>query len=245
MKKFISLVTAAVITTGLIFSVQPADAGIFSSASEKRQRVDLSARHTMERLLTGDPKAQRLYDRAYGYAVFNVTKGALIITGGGGTGVAIHKMTDDRTYMHMGMGGLGLGIGGQAFRVVLLFEDELTFVDFVSNGWHASSSANAVAGRTGANAEASFTNGVAIYQLTDAGLMLQADIGGTRYWRSKRLNDGPTEESVRTAATEPVQPEYSTQDYSSTSQVQYDYETQTTVYPLETEFQDVTEYRPQ
>ena len=243
MKKFISLVTAAVLMTGLFFTVQPADAGIFSSAEEKRQRVDLSAKHSLERLLAGDDKAQRLYDRAYGYAIFNITKGALIVTGGGGTGVAVHKMSDKRTYMHMGMGGVGLGIGGQAFRLVILFEDELTFQEFISDGWHASSSANAVAGRNGANAEASFTNGIAVYQLTDAGLLLQADIAGSRYWRSKRLNEGPAETPVRTAAAESAT---STADYTSGKSVEYDYETQTTVYPLETtQYETVTEYGSQ
>jgi hypothetical protein len=29
---------------------------------------------------------------------------------------------------------------------------------------------------------------VAIYQLTQAGLMLQADISGTKYWKYKKLN---------------------------------------------------------
>ena len=55
-------------------------------------------------------------------------------------------------------------------------------------GWHASASANAVAGRAGANAEASFHNGLAVYTLTTAGLMLQADLSGTKYWKSKKLN---------------------------------------------------------
>ncbi|MBT8130964.1 MAG: hypothetical protein KJO35_01740, partial [Gammaproteobacteria bacterium] len=162
MKKFILLSIAAVIATGLL--AQPATAGLFSNAIEKRQRVDLNAKHSLERLLAADEKAKRLYDRAYGYAVFNVTKGALIFTAGGGTGVAVHKMTDSRTYMHMGTGGVGLGIGGQALRVVMLFEDEITFQDFISYDWHASSSAYGVAVLTGANAEASFTNGVAVYQ---------------------------------------------------------------------------------
>ncbi|MDH3587941.1 MAG: hypothetical protein OEQ74_00920 [Gammaproteobacteria bacterium] len=230
MKKLTSVLVGAVFLTGFLFvSSQPADAGIFSNAEEKRARLDLTARHTLEKLLAGDAKAQRLYDRAYGYAVFNVTKGAFVITGGGGSGVAVHKLTEQRTYMHMGLGGIGLGLGGQAFRMVVLFEDESTFSEFVRSGWHASSSANAVAGRNGANAEASFTNGLAIYHLTDAGLLLQADIAGTRYWRSKRLNVGPPDEPARTAATE------FDASYSQTSPaVEYEYGTETTVYPLET-----------
>ena len=52
----------------------------------------------------------------------------------------------------------------------------------------ATASANAVAGRAGANAEERFQNGLAVYTLTTASLMLQADLSGTKYWKSKKLN---------------------------------------------------------
>lgn len=240
MKKFVSLVSVAVLMTGMLFATAgPADAGLFTSVDEKREQVDLSAKQTLERLFIGDDKAQRLYDRAYGYAVFNVTKGALVITGGGGTGVAVHRMTNERTYMHVGMGGIGLGLGGQAFRLIILFEDEATYNNFVRSGWHASSSANAVAGRNGVNAEASFTNGLAIYQITDAGLLLQADIGGTRYWRSKRLNrSAALDKPVRTAAADTME-----SAPVSSPALEYDYANQTTVYPLETTQYETVEYQ--
>lgn len=177
-----------VVASLLLVGSWPADAGIFASAAERREQIDLNADHTLERLLNEDAKARRLYDRAFGYAIFNLTKGALVITGGGGSGVAIDRVTQERTYMHVGMGGIGLGLGGQASRLVLLFEDKETFDQFIRNGWHAKTSANAVLGRVGANADATFTNGIAIYQLTDAGLLLQADVSGTRFWQSRRLN---------------------------------------------------------
>ncbi len=31
-------------------------------------------------------------------------------------------------------------------------------------------------------------NGLAVYQITDKGLMLQADISGTKNWKNKKLN---------------------------------------------------------
>ncbi len=250
MKTFVSVLATALFGIGLLALAVPAEAGIFANAQVKRDRADLVANHTLESLLATDAKAKRLYERSYGYAVFSVTKGAFFITGGGGTGVAVHRLSDERTYMHMGQGGIGLGIGGQAFRLVMLFEDEQTFQDFVDSDWHASSSANAVAGRNGINAEASFVNGLAIYQVTEAGLLLSADIAGTRYWRSNRLNRA--QDAVRTAAaTAPVLPE------TATETVEYEYATQTTVYPLEaatvepvteyessTQYETGTEYRP-
>jgi len=38
------------------------------------------------------------------------------------------------------------------------------------------------------SAGTTFSNGLAVYPLTDKGLMLQADISGTQYWKNKKLN---------------------------------------------------------
>jgi lipid-binding SYLF domain-containing protein len=154
----------------------------------KRQKIDGVVLDTLERLFAESDKAQRLFDRAHGYAVFDNLKISLGISGGGGVGVAVEKDSGVRTYMKMGTAGLNLGLGGQKYQVVFLFEDEETFDSFIGRGWQADASANAVAGRAGANTQATFTNGLAVYQLTEAGLMLQADISGTKYWKSKNLN---------------------------------------------------------
>ena len=90
----------------------------------------------------------------------------------------------------MGTAGLNLGLGGQKYQVVFLFENQEVFDKFVDKGWEADANANAVLWKKGANAEATFRNGLAVYQLTGTGLMLQADIAGTKYWKNKKLNRG-------------------------------------------------------
>ena len=40
----------------------------------------------------------------------------------------------------------------------------------------------------GANAKTTFSNGVAVFQLTEKGLMASVDIAGTKYWKSDKLN---------------------------------------------------------
>ena len=165
-------------------------AGATARAQEKRRNIDTMASETLERLLSKSPKARELYGKAYGYAVFSNIKVSLVLTGGGGRGVAIHKVSGRRTYMRMGTGGVNVGLGGQKYQVVFLFQDSRSYRNFVDRGWQADASANAVAGPAGVNADATFTNGVAVFQLTEGGLMLQVDISGTKYWRSKRLNEG-------------------------------------------------------
>jgi lipid-binding SYLF domain-containing protein len=153
----------------------------------ERAQIDATAQEALARLFEEQPKAKRLYDRAVAYAVFSNIKVSLFVTGGGGRGVAVDK-SGSRTYMKMATGGLNLGLGGQSYKVVFLFEDRPTFERFVNEGWEGGASANAVAGPEGANIETSFRNGVAVYQMTNGGLMLQADISGTKYWRSEKLN---------------------------------------------------------
>lgn len=156
---------------------------------KKRDNSDRIARETLDELFAEEPRSKELFDKAYGYAVFSNVKVSLGVTAGGGNGVAVNKQTGERTYMNMGTAGLNLGLGGQRYYVVFLFETEQRFKEFVENGWEADASANAAAGKHGANAEATFRNGMAFYQLTGAGLMLQADISGTKYWKDKDLNE--------------------------------------------------------
>jgi lipid-binding SYLF domain-containing protein len=175
---------AAVLVVGFVLSTTAA-AGIFKSRDEQRAQIDADQKTTLTRLFKESKQAQRLYDSAYGYATFSIIKVSLGLTGGGGQGVAINKATGERIYMRMGTGGFNFGAGGQLYQLVFLFEDQDSFDNFVNNGWEAGASANAVAGTLGANAGTTFINGVAVYQLTEAGLMLQVDISGTNYWKSK------------------------------------------------------------
>jgi lipid-binding SYLF domain-containing protein len=140
--------------------------------------------------LRNDDSAENLLDSAYGHAVFDTTKGGLIVTGAGGTGVAMRKTGGDPVYMHMGSGGIGLGAGIENYKLVLLFENEETYRRFIDGQWNAGASAQAAAGDEGKAAVAKFVNGVAVYHLTDKGLIAQFDISGVRFWPSDRLNPG-------------------------------------------------------
>jgi lipid-binding SYLF domain-containing protein len=155
----------------------------------KRMKIDETAREALDTLLASHGKAKLLFDNSYGWAVFDNLKLALGFSGGGGNGVAVVKETGERTYMQMGTAGIGLGLGANTYQVVFLFQDEQTFRTFVDNGWQADATASAVAGGAGAEAKTDFTNGLAIFQITDKGLMLHADIAGTKYWKNKKLNE--------------------------------------------------------
>ena len=107
---------------------------------------------------------------------------------GGGNGVAKVRTSGEKIYMKMGTAGIGIGLGVNTYQVVFLFQDPRTFFNFVEHGWQADATASAVAGQAGAEAKTDFSNGMAIYQITDTGLMAHADIAGTKYWKNKKLN---------------------------------------------------------
>jgi lipid-binding SYLF domain-containing protein len=148
----------------------------------RRQEIDRSAQAGLEELFAAQSSTRDLYDRAVGYAVFTATKAGFIVSGGGGTGVAVNKSTGQRTYMRMGTGGIGLGIGAQRYSMIALFENVDRLESFVSGGWDSSATAEAAAGQEGVAVRSSFIDGVAFFQLTDKGLMAHADVTGTRFW---------------------------------------------------------------
>ena len=174
---------AAVLTIG----VAPVLAQQDTRVQERRQEIDQSAQATLDEALSAQPGVRDLYDRAAGYAIFTVTKGGFIVSGGGGNGVAIDKSTGQRTYMRMGTGGIGLGIGGQRYGLVILFENQDRLAKFLVGGWDSSATAEAVAGQEGVAYRSSFIDGIALYQITDKGLMAHADVSGTKFWVNDEL----------------------------------------------------------
>ena len=175
------------LATVLAFGVWPAFAQQDARAQQRRQEIDNNAQATLDEALSAQPGVRALYDRAAGYAVFAVTKGGFIVSGGGGNGVAVDKATGQRTYMRMGTGGIGLGIGGQRYGLVILFENQDRLAKFLAGGWDSSATAEAVAGQDGVVFRSSFIDGVALYQITDKGLMAQADVSGTKFWVNEEL----------------------------------------------------------
>ena len=174
----------------VIGAVSPATAADKAEkAQQKRQKIDAMAVDVLSDLFDRRPKSKELYSKAYGYAIFDNWKLSLMFASGRGGGVAIEKDSGKRTYMKMNTFGLNVGLGVQKMDVVFLFQDKKTFDRFVNKGWKVDASANAAIAKSGINVDANFVNGMAVYQFTEKGLMLQADISGTKYRRNKKLNN--------------------------------------------------------
>ncbi len=153
-----------------------------------RREIDAVAESTLSKVLSSSIGAKRLFDESYGYAVFDSRKASFLITTGSGVGVAIRKSGGRRTYMHVASAGVNVGAGLQFFQGLFFFETKEAFDRFVNQGWQADATAGATLGKNSLEAQAKFTDGMAYYQLSETGIMLDANLTGTKYWKSKELN---------------------------------------------------------
>ena len=91
----------------------------------KRAKINEVAQETLQQLFPKSPKAKSLYDDAIGWAVFDNTRVAFGISGGGGMGVAVSKASGKHADMKMGTGGIGYGLGVNKFHVVFTYKQAI------------------------------------------------------------------------------------------------------------------------
>lgn len=155
--------------------------------AEQQAKVNASAEEVLQEFFKMEG-ARALFDRAAGYAIFEVTKAGLGASGAGGNGVAVNKSTGQRAYMRMGSAGVGFTFGLSRYDIVILFENAAKLDAFTKGGWDSAATAQAAAGTSGAQVASSFFDGVAYYQIGRRGLMASADVSGTRFWYADELN---------------------------------------------------------
>jgi len=161
--------------------------------SERRQIIDTMADETLQRLYTERPSTRQQIAESAGYAVFsNANVHIIFVSGGGGYGLTIDKTTGRKTYMKIGSGGVGFGLGAKDYRQVIIFKTRQALVDFTGSGWGVGSQAEATAKTPEAGgdtaADGILGKKVTTYTMTKSGLALQATVSGTRYWVDDDLN---------------------------------------------------------
>lgn len=162
------------------------------SIQEKRQTVNGMRTKVLSELYKLKPQTRSMIAQAPGYAVFsNKNVNVIFASVSGGYGVVRNNKTGRDTYMKMGEVGVGLGLGIKDFRAVFIFHDTITMNDFINSGWEFGAHADAAAKASDAGAAVGgeiLVDNITIYQLTEAGLALQATVKGTKYWKDSDLN---------------------------------------------------------
>lgn len=164
------------------------------TAEEWRTYLRYRRDEVLRDLYKVEPRAKQEIARAKGYAVFtNLNVNVFLASFTGGRGL-IHEngIFGRETFMCMGQGGIGLGLGVKDFRAVFVFDDRTVLDKFLHSGWQFGAEADAAAKGGGAGGAASgaiaVAPGLRVYQLTENGLALQATVHGTKFWRDAFVN---------------------------------------------------------
>lgn len=141
------------------------------------------------------------FNDCYGYAVFpTIGKGGLVVGGAHGKGrVYEHgKYVGDTSMTQLSV---GLQAGGQAYSMIIFFQDQRAFKDFTRESFEFGADVSAVAitaaasgqvGTTGASAGASggkkdattagkYYKALAVFTIAKGGAMVQAAVAGQKF----------------------------------------------------------------
>jgi lipid-binding SYLF domain-containing protein len=168
---------------------------LFGKDDPDEQRAELQSERSaaLKRLYAEKPHTRSEVASAKGYAVFSsIGINVLLISTERGGGILRDNRTGKETYMQMFSAGGGIGMGVKDFSVIFVFHTVKALQEFQTEGWDfaGKADANAEADGEGAGTEEaiSVVPGTTIYQLTAAGLALQATLQGTKFWADEDLN---------------------------------------------------------
>jgi lipid-binding SYLF domain-containing protein len=159
---------------------------IASSASQAWDPDELNeakgkAQEAVAAMLEKDPSMQRFFDEAVGYVVIpSVAKAGFGIGGARGKGLLYEggEATMEVTLTQLSV---GFQAGGQVYSEFIFFEDETALGDFKRGNYELGAQVSAVAVKSGASANANYSNGVAIFTQAKGGLMYEASVGGQKF----------------------------------------------------------------
>jgi lipid-binding SYLF domain-containing protein len=162
------------------------------TVAEKRQVVQDMRKESLAMFAKQRPAIEARLKQTHGYAVFsNVGVQVFLLGGEGGRGVVRDNKTGKDTYMKMGGGNVGVGLGVKDYRALIVFNNRAALDKFLTGKWQFGAEADAAA-KSGEKGGAAGGEAVAhdydVYIFTDAGLMLSATLGGTKFWLDDELN---------------------------------------------------------
>jgi lipid-binding SYLF domain-containing protein len=156
---------------------------MFGTASAGWDPADeANAVRTIEKFKVKDPSLERFFSKAYGYVVFpEVFKGGFMLIGGGHgrgfvyeNGVIIGRSTITQV-------NLGPQLGGQSFAEIIFFKGKNDLEAFKKGNFELNAQVSAVVVTTGMATNADYSNGVAVFAMSNGGIMAEISAGGQKF----------------------------------------------------------------
>jgi len=169
------------LVTGLFGFVAVAGCATAPPSVQGKANIENDAAVALSKAKTNDPTVVNVFDSAAGYAVFpSVGKGAVGVGGAYGKGV-LYEQGNAVGYCDLTQASIGLQLGGQAYTEIIAFQTAPAAEVFKQGNFRFDAQATAVALKSGAGANAKFTDGAAVFTMDEAGLMFEAAVGGQKF----------------------------------------------------------------
>jgi len=173
--------------TMLAITITACAGGLFGSHDEKRAYFESLEKDTLASLVKQQPGTEQELAQSVGYAVIEKRVVKVPMVGaGGGAGVVVEKASGKKSYLRVPELQFGLGWGGRAEKVILIFQDVEKLRDLADGMWKAGIAAEAAAkagdvGAAGGRGTGDLMKkGFTTYVLTDAGVSATATIAVLR-----------------------------------------------------------------
>jgi lipid-binding SYLF domain-containing protein len=169
------------VIAGLCLAVVGIGCSTVPKTEESRSVLSAEVSEAVSAFKARDPSIEVFFDESYGYAVLpKVFKGAFWVGGAHGKGL-VYEQGRKVGYCSMSQATLGFSFGGEFFREIIFFRDAADLDRFCWGEFTFSAQATAVALKSGAAAKADYKAGMAVFVMTDAGLMVDASVGGQKF----------------------------------------------------------------
>lgn len=166
---------------GLVACVALAACNTAPKTEEGRADIRAEADTALAKAERSDPSLANLIRGSKAYAVYpSIGKGGFIVAGAYGKGV-LYEGGSFSGYSDITQASVGATVGGQAYTEIIVFSTTDAIEQFKTGKLAFDAQATAVAVKAGAGANAKFNKGVAIFTMGEAGLMVEASVGGQRF----------------------------------------------------------------
>jgi len=167
--------TVVALAMGLLLSCSTAPA-----TKEGRDKLLKDATASRQEWNKMNPGVEAFAKKGYGYAFFpEIAKGGAGIGGAYGRGV-VYEQGQHIGYADLTEGSLGLQLGGQTYRELIVFENKAAMDRFKANQFSFGADASAVIPKAGTATSTQFVDGVAVFVRPVTGVMAEAALGGQK-----------------------------------------------------------------
>ncbi|MCL5129303.1 YSC84-related protein [Algibacter sp. L4_22] len=154
---------------------------VTNAQNDQDKKIMTDAENAKETLLAKDLGLEKFFKNASGYAIFpNVGKGGLVVGGASGNGV-VYENGKTIGMTSLKKVSIGLQAGGQSLIEVIFFETNKALIKFKGSNYEFSAEVSAVIADKGKSENVNYEDGVVVFALPKAGLMVDASVGGQKF----------------------------------------------------------------